>query len=120
MQINFFTTFDLPINKNFCFVIFKVKKAMFLGASAIIIITLNQRVLRKVGYGNTHDNLSSTKLLSLLQKLGYNFSLQPFLGVWVDIRNSYDWSMVGKATINQSRVMPFHPNDLRSHYNESL
>ena len=93
---------------------------MFLGASAIIIITLNQRVLRKVGYGNTHDNVSSTKLLSLLQKLGYNFSLQPFLGVWVDIRNSYDWSMVRKATINQSRVMLFHPNDLRSHYTESL
>ena len=55
---------------------------MFLGASAIIIITLNQRVLRKVGYGNTHDNLSSTKLLSLLQKLGYNLSLQPFLGLF--------------------------------------
>ena len=29
-------------------VFFKVKKAMFLGASAIIIITLNQRVLKKV------------------------------------------------------------------------
>ena len=93
---------------------------MFLGASAIIIITLNQRVLRKVGYGNTHDNLSSTKLLSLLQKLGYNFSLQPFLGVWVDISNSYDWSVVRKAAINQSRVMLVHPNDLRSHYTESL
>lgn len=30
------------------FVLFKVKKAMFLGASAIIIITLNHRVFRKV------------------------------------------------------------------------
>ena len=95
---------------------------MFLGASAIIIITLNQRVLRKVGYGNTHDNLSSTKLLSLLQKLG---PVQPFIAaisgiVWVDISNSYDWSMVLKATINQSRVMLVHPNDLRSHYTEKL
>ena len=30
------------------FVVFKVKKAMFLGASAIIILTLNHRVFRKV------------------------------------------------------------------------
>ena len=30
------------------FVVFKVKKAMLLGASAIIIITLNHRVFRKV------------------------------------------------------------------------
>ena len=34
--------------QKFYFVVLKVKKAMFLGASAIIIITLNQRVLRKV------------------------------------------------------------------------
>lgn len=32
----------------FYFVVFKVKKAMFLGASAVIILTLNHRVFRKV------------------------------------------------------------------------
>lgn len=35
------------------FVFFKVRKAMFLGASAIIIITLNQNVLKKVTF-NCH------------------------------------------------------------------
>ena len=40
--------------------------------------------------------------------------------VWVDISNTYDWSMVLKATINQSQETVVHPNDLRSHCSESL
>ena len=40
---------DEHLNNDITLVVFfKVKKAMFLGASAIIIITLNQRVLKKV------------------------------------------------------------------------
>ena len=93
---------------------------MFLGASAIIIITLNQRVLRKVGYGNTHDNQFYKAPIPTPETWVQLFIAAISGIVWVVISNSYDWSMVLKAAINQSRVMLVHPNDLRSHYTESL
>ena len=51
---------------------------------------------------------------------GYKLSAQPFLGSFGWTSNSYDWSIVVKATLNQSQGLLVHPNYPRNRCAESL